>query len=230
MHLRHRSMLYHLIQLNPNKDITLHVSANNPAMVRCDASGSWGSHIHLFNCNSSYTTVSDSRLKNSWLAFMRTILILNHARQRMLFGFGYVAELHFGVGIYGVCRANTSYRRDYCFFVCTIRKPERSSVRRKKGPASPFSGLLCGRRVLLRPNPWRNSSCHHCVLASATSRFNQRRTASSVDCELPLQAIRNSKSPSFQAPLAKMAIMVQQFPGNGAFGGLVEKHGGLTVE
>lgn len=26
-------MLYHLIQLNPNKDITLHVSANNPAMV-----------------------------------------------------------------------------------------------------------------------------------------------------------------------------------------------------
>lgn len=27
------SMLYHLIQLNPNKDITLHVSVNNPAMV-----------------------------------------------------------------------------------------------------------------------------------------------------------------------------------------------------
>lgn len=29
-----RSMLYHLIMLNPNKDITLHVSANNSAMVR----------------------------------------------------------------------------------------------------------------------------------------------------------------------------------------------------
>jgi len=27
------SMLYHLIQLNPNKDISLHVSANNPAMI-----------------------------------------------------------------------------------------------------------------------------------------------------------------------------------------------------
>ncbi|KAK0497364.1 hypothetical protein EDD18DRAFT_151449 [Armillaria luteobubalina] len=27
------SMLYHLIQLNPHKDITLHVSANNPAML-----------------------------------------------------------------------------------------------------------------------------------------------------------------------------------------------------
>ncbi|KIM88229.1 hypothetical protein PILCRDRAFT_62416 [Piloderma croceum F 1598] len=27
------SMLYHLIQLNPNKDITLHVSVNNPAML-----------------------------------------------------------------------------------------------------------------------------------------------------------------------------------------------------
>ncbi|KZP13201.1 hypothetical protein FIBSPDRAFT_137673 [Athelia psychrophila] len=27
------SMLYHLIQLNPNRDITLHVSANNPAML-----------------------------------------------------------------------------------------------------------------------------------------------------------------------------------------------------
>ena len=26
-------MLYHLITLNPNKDITLHVSANNSAMV-----------------------------------------------------------------------------------------------------------------------------------------------------------------------------------------------------
>jgi hypothetical protein len=26
-------MLYHLIRLNPGKDITLHVSANNPAMV-----------------------------------------------------------------------------------------------------------------------------------------------------------------------------------------------------
>ncbi len=28
------SMLYHLINLNPHKDITLHVSTNNPAMVR----------------------------------------------------------------------------------------------------------------------------------------------------------------------------------------------------
>lgn len=48
-YLRHRSMLYHLIQLNPNKDITLHVSANNPAMVRYDASASWGFtySIHL---------------------------------------------------------------------------------------------------------------------------------------------------------------------------------------
>jgi hypothetical protein len=26
-------MLFHLISRNPNKDITLHVSANNPAMV-----------------------------------------------------------------------------------------------------------------------------------------------------------------------------------------------------
>jgi hypothetical protein len=26
-------MLFHLIDRNPNKDITLHVSANNPAMV-----------------------------------------------------------------------------------------------------------------------------------------------------------------------------------------------------
>ena len=27
-------MLYHLICLNPHKDITLHVSVNSPAMVR----------------------------------------------------------------------------------------------------------------------------------------------------------------------------------------------------
>jgi len=30
---RHSAMLFHLIDRNPNKDITLHVSANNPAMV-----------------------------------------------------------------------------------------------------------------------------------------------------------------------------------------------------
>lgn len=29
----HSTMLYHLIMLNPHKDITLHVAANNPAMV-----------------------------------------------------------------------------------------------------------------------------------------------------------------------------------------------------
>ena len=29
-----RTMLYHLIALHPHRDITLHVSANNPAMVR----------------------------------------------------------------------------------------------------------------------------------------------------------------------------------------------------
>jgi len=29
-----RTILYHLISLNPHRDITLHVSANNPAMVR----------------------------------------------------------------------------------------------------------------------------------------------------------------------------------------------------
>jgi hypothetical protein len=29
-----RTMLYHLITLNPNRDITLHVSADNPAMVK----------------------------------------------------------------------------------------------------------------------------------------------------------------------------------------------------
>jgi hypothetical protein len=28
-----RTMLYHLVTLNPHQDITLHVSANNPAMV-----------------------------------------------------------------------------------------------------------------------------------------------------------------------------------------------------
>lgn len=28
------TMLYHLIMLNPHRDVTLHVAANNPAMVR----------------------------------------------------------------------------------------------------------------------------------------------------------------------------------------------------
>lgn len=32
--MNNRKMIYHLVSLNPYKDITLHVSANNPAMVR----------------------------------------------------------------------------------------------------------------------------------------------------------------------------------------------------
>ena len=32
--IRSRTMLYHLICLNPHKDITLHVSVNSPAIVR----------------------------------------------------------------------------------------------------------------------------------------------------------------------------------------------------
>jgi len=32
-----RTMLYHLITLNPQKDITLHVSTNNSAMVSCSS-------------------------------------------------------------------------------------------------------------------------------------------------------------------------------------------------
>lgn len=31
--MNNRKMIYHLVSLNPYKDITLHVSANNPAMV-----------------------------------------------------------------------------------------------------------------------------------------------------------------------------------------------------
>jgi hypothetical protein len=183
-----------------------------------------GVHIFIpFNRNSSYTTASDSRLKNSWLAFMRTILILNHARQRMLFGFGCVVELHFGVGICGVYRANTSYRRNYPsvykngFFVCTIRKPERSSGR-KKGPASPFSGFLCGRRVLLWPNLWRLIVMVHAIIASwPVLRLGLisggQHHLSTVSCPYRLFGILGHLF--FRPRLRMTAIMVQQFPGNG---------------
>lgn len=32
-----RTMLYHLIKMNPTRDFTLHVSTNSSAMVRCDS-------------------------------------------------------------------------------------------------------------------------------------------------------------------------------------------------
>ena len=36
-----RTMLYHLIAMNPGKDITLHVSTNNTAMVSCRSLTRW---------------------------------------------------------------------------------------------------------------------------------------------------------------------------------------------
>lgn len=36
-----RTMLYHLIAMNPGKDITLHVSTNNTAMVSCPSFTTW---------------------------------------------------------------------------------------------------------------------------------------------------------------------------------------------
>ena len=41
-------MLYHLISLNPGKDITLHVSTNNPAMVRQLCPFPTLSDVHIF--------------------------------------------------------------------------------------------------------------------------------------------------------------------------------------
>lgn len=46
-HILSRSMLYHLINLNPNKDITLHVSVNNSAMA-CLFMRMKNIHSHLY--------------------------------------------------------------------------------------------------------------------------------------------------------------------------------------
>jgi len=88
-------MLYHLIQLNSNKDITLHVSANNPAMVRYDTSAFWA---HLFTRSMAIAPIQRSRPKNLWPASTKTTSILNHVHQKMLFDFDYVDDLHFGAG------------------------------------------------------------------------------------------------------------------------------------
>jgi hypothetical protein len=88
-------MLYHLIQLNPNKDISLHVSANNPAMVCLDVLIFLCSHFHTCGYNSFYTTALVLRQKNSWLASTTTILILSRVHRRMRSDFDFVGDLCF---------------------------------------------------------------------------------------------------------------------------------------
>lgn len=73
-------MLYHLIQLNPNKDITLHVSVNNPAMV-CPSQSLW--ILELIYFSSYYIIASDSRLRSLCRDFMKITSIANRARRRM---------------------------------------------------------------------------------------------------------------------------------------------------
>jgi hypothetical protein len=74
-------MLYHLIVLNPNKDITLHVSANSPAMVRCIDHLSLGTG--LLNPFSCFTTALDLKRKNLWWDFMKITSIQNHEHPKM---------------------------------------------------------------------------------------------------------------------------------------------------
>ena len=79
-------MLYHLIQLNPNKDITLHVSVNNPAMVGSSQSLSSLWILELIYFSSYYIIASDSRLRSLCRDFMKITSIANRARQRMPLG------------------------------------------------------------------------------------------------------------------------------------------------
>ena len=76
-------MLYHLIQLNPNKDITLHVSVNNPAMVCSSQSLSSLWILELIYFSSYYIIGSDSRLRSLCRDFMKITSIVNRARRRM---------------------------------------------------------------------------------------------------------------------------------------------------
>jgi hypothetical protein len=80
-------MLYHLITLNPNKDITLHVSVNNPAMVCIKQYVFFPRWLKLGGI-SFYTIASVSKQKNSSWVSMKTISTLKHAHPRTRSGCG----------------------------------------------------------------------------------------------------------------------------------------------
>ena len=81
-------MLYFLIELNPHKDITLHVSINNPAMVR-RSSRLCGPSINLIRVPDSFCiTVSGSKRKNSSSTSTRTTSTRARPSPRTHSGFG----------------------------------------------------------------------------------------------------------------------------------------------
>lgn len=87
-------MLYHLIQLNPNKDITLHVSANNPAMVnRVLIFFHSDLYFKMCVCNSSCTTALDLRQKNLSSGSTMITSILNRVHRRMRSDFDFVGDI-----------------------------------------------------------------------------------------------------------------------------------------
>ena len=84
-------MLFHLISRNPNKDITLHVSTNNPAMVVPLRSPS--PHFLTPIQQSCSTIALVSKQKNSLSASTKTILTHSRACPKMRSAYAYVGEL-----------------------------------------------------------------------------------------------------------------------------------------
>lgn len=76
-----RTMLYLLISLSPRRDITLHVSTNNPAMVGAIQIHYNRAIISVFHSFS--TTDSDSKQKVSLQGFMKTTWALSRALPKM---------------------------------------------------------------------------------------------------------------------------------------------------
>ena len=85
------AMLYHLINRNPNKDITLHVSANNPAMV-------WLLSLSVITKAPDRDTKSFSTIglvlkrKSSSSASTKITLTHSHGCQKMRSDYDYAAE------------------------------------------------------------------------------------------------------------------------------------------
>jgi hypothetical protein len=84
-------MLFHLINRNPNKDITLHVSANNPAMVRL-LSPSEISKAPDYDPKSYSTIGLVSKRKSSSSASTKTTLTRSRGCRKMRSAYGYAAE------------------------------------------------------------------------------------------------------------------------------------------
>lgn len=140
-------MLYYLIQLNPGRDITLHVSANNPAMV-CPRRASYGSRSNMNIPFSCCIINLASKPRSSSLVSTKITLARNLALQRTRFAYACVSSLL------------VLYLSNICGKCYTCQSPKSRSLRVTCFQLR-FLLVYLG-QLFLRQRRFRTSPCHRC--------------------------------------------------------------------